>query len=381
MQIDELLDFIKQVLEKRFPNNSEKQKIEYPHLDKKINFACPICGDSTKKAGKKRGNIYLDSESYKCFNDGCFAYMSLSEFIVKMCHDYGISFPDFLMSETTTSTTTKSPHTVNSSNKLINILNAEPSSFISIDQLIDRFSLLRLDEVPIESSAFTYLDNRNITEVPDFFEYVYSDASDDKIYIVNIDRRSNKILGLSIRYIVENESFGSKYNIKTYDDLCKFFPEIKISQELKSDINFLNNYFNILNIDFSKPIRLTEGQFDSMFVYNTIATSGVMKARQILSTLGATSKIQIIFDRDKAGKTEILNMIKLGYSVFLWNKVTFELHKLYQDELDYFEINRIKDINDLYTFMKTKNISLTIKSFNEFLNTMFSDSILDIIYI
>ena len=63
-------DFIKDVLKKRFSDNKIKQTLDDSDSDK-LNFACPYCGDSNKDSSKKRGNFYLSSNTYKCFNDGC----------------------------------------------------------------------------------------------------------------------------------------------------------------------------------------------------------------------------------------------------------------------------------------------------------------------
>ena len=48
---------------KRFPTNSNPDR---------LNFACPICGDSERTLSKKRGNLYFKNMQYICFNsDGC----------------------------------------------------------------------------------------------------------------------------------------------------------------------------------------------------------------------------------------------------------------------------------------------------------------------
>jgi predicted RNA-binding Zn-ribbon protein involved in translation (DUF1610 family) len=36
----------------------------------KISFACPYCGDSATNSRKKRGNVFLESMTYHCFNCG-----------------------------------------------------------------------------------------------------------------------------------------------------------------------------------------------------------------------------------------------------------------------------------------------------------------------
>ena len=61
MTIEEITAFVETVLRKRFHDVLEKQKID-GSSDRKLNFACPICGDSQKKVSKKRGNLYLDTK-------------------------------------------------------------------------------------------------------------------------------------------------------------------------------------------------------------------------------------------------------------------------------------------------------------------------------
>jgi len=49
--------------------------MEYLPADKvrvgdKLNFRCPLCGDSRKSLSKKRGFYYLKNSSFFCFNCG-----------------------------------------------------------------------------------------------------------------------------------------------------------------------------------------------------------------------------------------------------------------------------------------------------------------------
>ena len=96
MKVEEITAFLETLLRKKFHDVPEKQKIE-EHSSRKLNFACPICGDSEKKVSKKRGNLYLDTGAYKCFNDGCMAYMPIGEFVARMSKEHGIMLPSFLL--------------------------------------------------------------------------------------------------------------------------------------------------------------------------------------------------------------------------------------------------------------------------------------------
>jgi hypothetical protein len=172
-----------------------------------------------------------------------------------------------------------------------------------------------------------------------------------------------------------------KYIIKTYTDLAKIFLQKSIPKQLVEDANFLNNYFNILNVDFAQPILIAEGQFDSLLLNNCIASSGVTKAKNILSSLGAKGSIRIVFDRDKAGKTQMMNLIKQGYSVFLWNKAISEARKWCTGDSDVIKLSGIKDINDLFSFVCKKDPAYTLADFNSWIKGNFSETVYDMVYL
>lgn len=374
MKVEEITAFVETLLRKKFHDVPEKQKID-GSSDRKLNFACPICGDSQKKVSKKRGNLYLDTKHYKCFNDGCMAYMSLAEFVAKMSREHGIMLPSFLLEESYEPVV----KVKKTENQLIRFITSDTSQLVTLTDVINRFSLKRLDQVPETSAAFQYIKHRNLTLIQDYGDCLYTDSQDNKVFIFNFDRRSGKLLGFAIRSLDPNSD--RKYIIKSYSDLREIFSQMGLSGQLIEDANFLNNYFNILNIDFSRPIRMTEGQFDSMFVRNAIATSGASKARSIFADLGAKSATQVIFDRDKAGKTQMMNFIKQGYSVFLWNKAIADLKRKYNQKADLIELTEVKDINDLFNFIQARDPENSLDSFNDWLDGYFSDSIFDMAYL
>lgn len=373
MKRDEIVYFVKLLLSKRFHDSFEKQQIDDSN-DRKLNFACPICGDSKKKASKKRGNLYFDTEAYKCFNDGCMAYMSLGEFVAKMSKEHGIMLPSFIADIEYHPVKIKRDGT-----PLLRFMTSDTSELITISEVINRFSLIRLDQVEDQTKALSYVQKRNLHLIEDFGDFLYTDQSDNKVLIFNFDRRSGRLLGFSIRNLDPNAE--RKYIIKSYTDLANIFVQKDIDHDLVEDANYLNNYFNILNVDFSKPICLTEGQFDSLFLYNCIATTGVTKARSILSSLGAKASIRVLFDKDKAGKDEMLSLMKQGYSVLLWNKLISDLKPMCLGTPELIRLTHIKDINDLFTFIGERKTNFTVDDFNELLFDYFSDSVYDIAYL
>lgn len=373
MKREEIVHFVETLLRKRFHDVLEKQKID-ESSDRKLNFACPICGDSEKKVSKKRGNLYLDTGAYKCFNDGCMAYMTLAEFVAKMSKEHGIMLPSFVLESEY-----KPVKQHRDDNQLIRFLTSDTGKLVTITDVINRFGLKRLDQVDDGSRALNYLKGRDLDLVEDFGDCLYSDASDNKVFIFNFDRRSGRLLGFSMRSL--NPDAERKYIIKTYTDLANIFLQKDLPKQTIDDANFLNNYFNILNIDFSKPVLLAEGQFDSLLLDNCIATSGVSKAKSIMSNLGAKQGLRIIFDRDRAGKVQMMNFVKQGYSVFLWNKAIAELKKSSQSSQEFIEINGIKDINDLFSFLRNREPGYTLKRFNSWISSHFSETVYDMVYL
>lgn len=365
--------FIQDLLKKRFPDNRLKQMI-YDAGDK-LNFACPYCGDSAHDSKKKRGNLYPDKGFYKCYNDGCGVKVDLPKFISKFSLKYSLGVPDLKSSDVKwVATTTKKKR-----GSLIELLINKNATdhLLRIDYLAERFSLIPCEEADPNSKVGQFIKNRELVNLHSFNECSYFDIADDKIYLFNLDHRSGKVLGFAVRRL-ENE-FGPKYLIKNYSELKKSGLVKNIEDDLLSDIDTVNNYFNVLNVNFSKPIIVTEGQIDSMFLDNSIATTGISKSKLLLDNLLSKSNTLILFDSDSAGKSQSVSLIKDGYRVFLWNRVFKDLCVKYGVTSQ--KAKSIKDINDLFIFMRKYESDLTIVNFNTFILQYFSDSHFDLLWV
>jgi hypothetical protein len=365
--------FIQDLLKKRFPDNRLKQMI-YDAGDK-LNFACPYCGDSAHDSKKKRGNLYPDKGFYKCYNDGCGVKVDLPKFISKFSLKYSLGVPDLKSSDVKwVATTTKKKR-----GSLIELLINKNATdhLLRIDYLAERFSLIPCEEADPNSKVGQFIKNRELFNLHSFNECSYFDIADDKIYLFNLDHRSGKVLGFAVRRL-ENE-FGPKYLIKNYSELKKSGLVKNIEDDLLSDIDTVNNYFNVLNVNFSKPIIVTEGQIDSMFLDNSIATTGISKSKLLLDNLLSKSNTLILFDSDSAGKSQSVSLIKDGYRVFLWNRVFKDLCVKYGVTSQ--KAKSIKDINDLFIFMRKYESDLTIVNFNIFILQYFSDSHFDLLWV
>ena len=366
-----IIDFCKDVLIKRFPNDRAKQKINESSV--KLNFACPFCGDSERSSHKKRGNLHLDTNTYKCFNDGCMIWMELPKFVSTLAEKYELNIPTIQDS--------KVEFTLNTTHKsfLVEFLiNQEShSNLLSFIEIVNRFSLFPCSSADENSKIGKYVRSRELIGLPLFEKTCYYDSRQDKIYLFNLDMKSDKIIGFSTRDINPSAT-GLRYKIKGYKELKENGLVTKLSDEYIQKVDIINSYFNILNLDFTKDITLTEGQIDAMFIYNCAATTGVTKSKLLLNSLPLTENIRILFDNDKAGIEQSIQYLKLGYRVFLWSKLVVDLKRKFNK--DTYEIkNKLKDINDLYKFLKIRDSSLNYDKFNTIINDYFSNSPYDLL--
>lgn len=371
-----VVKFVEDVLKKRFPGDPLRQKINDTDEDK-LNFACPYCGDSLTDPNKKRGHLYLSTQTYKCYNDGCSTWVPLEKFISKFALKYTLGVPGVEKKKVEYKPATS----IKKKGFLIEFLiNREVGKQLLVfSEVVDRFSLIPCKDAEADSPIGIFIEKRKINKLPVFEQSCYYDSRQDKVYIFNLDIKSGKVIGFALRRI--NDDYpGPKYDIKNYTEFKKNGLVPDLDEDFITQVNSLNNYFNILNINFTQKITITEGQIDSMFVRNCIATTGVTKSKQLLASLVTKENSRIFFDNDRAGKEASIELLMKGYSVFLWNLLITDLRKTYPALTK--EINtKVKDINDLFRFMLNRQPSLTFNEFNETLDKYFSDSAFDLLLV
>ena len=336
-------DKIQEILNNKHQNRLKRQIVNYPN---RLNFACPICGDSKKNAHKKRGNVYFKNMRYKCFN--CGVSMSLTDFFKEM-------------------NVNLDPNTLLDINKQID--EYKHSSFSSTTAITD-FSLdkiLTLSELterlntniqykifdfkPIDGNSRVgkYLKiERKIPDLSKFYQAIYK--PNDKYttpVLVNLNFSGNYILGFQIRNL--NTSKERRfYKIYNFEDLYNFFPDKEpLTEEEKVRYNKLSYCYNILNVDFGHVITLFEGYIDSVFFPNSIGLVGTNTDYSFL--LDESIDVRFFFDNDYAGLKKTREMLMKGYKVFLWDKFLHDLAKRSKNPtLMYYKLKKeLTDLNKL----------------------------------
>jgi transcription elongation factor Elf1 len=85
----------------------------------------------------------------------------------------------------------------------------------------------------------------------------------------------------------------------------------------KNALSDLRPIYNYYEADFTKPVIITEGPIDSMFIENAVALLGTKYMPELLD---AIPQKYFIYDNDKAGRDQALIELEKGQYVFMWKK-------------------------------------------------------------
>ena len=365
----DLQDFIQEVLDCEF-SDPQKRKIEEKRDG--YRFACPFCGDSLTVASKKRGNIFLNSKAFKCFNDGCMVWMPLKKFVSVMADKHDIDISE-LEIDFEPEQGGYEKHERIEGNDIMKFLSDTGAlgTMLDLEYVRDRFSLIDVRSLHSNSKVRQFMQKRLLYNIPGVGEYIFADNTDSVIFIFNYHKPSGKIISLATRKIEYK-----KYKVIPYSHICENL-HIEPVAEHAGFIDQIGEYFNLLNVDFTKPIKITEGQIDSMFLSNACALQGITKSMFILDWV-PNDNVWTMFDRDKGGIGVSVREIMAGRRVFMWSMLMRNLKRKYSPDIP--ELRKIKDTNDLYVFLHVRT-ELPIWRFDMLVNEYFTSSKFDMIYL
>lgn len=221
-----------------------------------FNFSCPFCGDSQKNLRKARGYIYAraDEYFYMCHNCGQSTnFYSFLKFVDPVKHREWV-MERFVQKRT--------GRTQNRS-EIADTLVPERKEELML-------SLHTVDMLPDEHYAKQYIQNRKIPER--FWSELYYTDNFKKFMDDFFPEHGKEGLLSDARIVLPHTNFDGDYThivgraLENADKTLRY----QIVRILKDEGKAFG--LHRLSKDFNEPVYITEGQFDSLFLPNAVAS-------------------------------------------------------------------------------------------------------------
>lgn len=351
MELSRVEDLVRTVLSKEFRGDPARQIIY--KAGNRLNFSCPYCGDSVKEAKKKRGNFYLDTLSYKCYNGGCGIFKDSATF-----------FKDFSVYSKLSGEEREQIRGVleeNRNKRKVSYGKIDVGLFFEndINEIIiprsEFISKLKLQEV--QGSQIQRYIQRRSQRIDSRFAW---DQKWQKLYLFNLTP-DEKIVGLQVRNM---ESIKGSTKYLTYK-LSGIYEKIlrETNQEIidkAREVDPISSVFGIGTLDFSRDITIFEGPMDSWLWENSVGLCSLENRFPF-----DVDNKRFWYDWDKPGIQKSIDLLGEGQTVFNWGKFLEENN---------ITKNRKWDLNDLVIHLRTTGKK--IKRFDNY----FTNDVLDLRY-
>ena len=348
---DDLKERIKSVLKQiAVQEHSAPNKQLLKDMPGRIVLACPYCGDSHTDDTKKRGNLYWDTLQYHCYNCGQHTNVH------SMAKDFGVR--------------------LGQSQDTFDVIDFIQSNKMKVKQAdaLQHDILKKLNDIAITIDDFKRFASAKEIEPGDWIwfklkerllhnraeEFLYSDKS-KKLWILNFGANGN-IIGAQSRRM---QGYGQRY--LTYD-IGKLYEEMQrehgLTEEELARVNKASTLFGIMQLNFQRAVTIFEGPLDAKFMTNSLALATAGRTTEEFDEMAT---VRYMFDNDATGKKKMMEKLKKGRPVFMWQKF------LQDFKLDTYDI---KDLNDL--MLKCYELK---SSAHKKINDYFTASSLDLWYI
>ena len=279
-----------------------------------FNFRCPHCGDSQKSKTKARAYLYRVKNDmfFKCHN--CGQGQNLANFI---------KFVDPKLYESYLLERYKKSAPATPKPKF----DFKPTKFTSQTPIDD---LKSIKDLPEDHPARLYCDNRKIPEK--YFDKLF--LSDKFMTLVNeVKPNTYKITKDHPRLIIPFYDTTGKvfaFQGRAFGKEQPKYLTIKLDENKQK-------VYGLDKVNFQKPIYITEGPIDSLFIDNCLAAGG---ADLFLKNKIPNENITYIFDNEPRNKEIVKRMYKVieqDFNVVIWP-----------------EDLQLKDVNDMIMSGLTK---------------------------
>ncbi len=330
MDINRVQSLVQDILASEFPNDARRQKVYVS--GNRLNFSCPYCGDS-KSGHKKRGNFYLDTLSFKCYNGGCSIFKDGITFLKDFRKFDNLNSGEktdilFQIRENKEKRVTRYGDF-----DVFEVLDGDFSDIvIPRSFLMKKLSLVSVIGTEIEG----YIRSRN--QVPD--DRFLWDAYGKRIFILNLTKDKN-ILGLQTRNMESRYPGSSKYLTYKLSGIWTKMLKATDSEFIEKTYRLdpISSIFGIGTVNLSLPVTVFEGPLDSFLYPNSIATCSVENKVPF-----EMDGLRFWDDWDDAGRSKSTERLMNGEFVFNWGKFLAD-HSI--------STNGKWDLNDLVNYLRS----------------------------
>ena len=263
----------------------------------KINFRCPVCGDSQKSRSKSRGWLLESKNAFHYYCHNCGASQGFSFFLKSIDQ---LLYNDYVAEKFMANTSIKDSEPDANQfkteapkfNKTNPLLKIKKVSQLKHDHPIKKYIQKR--QIPPQHHYRLYYARHFKTWIngiiPNKFDHVGKD--EPRLVIPFLDQNGN-CFGVSARGF---DPKGIRYITIMFDERPKIF--------------------GLDKVDFSQPYYIVEGAIDSFFLENAIAMNGAEGNGN-----AAGDNAIYVFDaepRNKEIHKRMEKVIKAGYKVCIW---------------------------------------------------------------
>lgn len=342
---------IQKILNRVFADDYSKQRLKVKYSS--INCACPYCNDSATDSTKKRGNFILVgpcSGFYKCFNCGHFTngIQFFKDFNITLSPEVETYIKELNKNFELSRNPRKNQFDLSAftgNKKDFNKIDLSLVDLIYDYEEVEKFAVSKqtlyankkFSIIPLQQSieAQNYLKSRNQLYPVNFQKFGYI-PDKNALVIFNLTLNGN-VIGFQYRFLDQN----IKNRYRTYKTSRIWNDLLGIEKEVPEKIDKISTMFNIMLVDFNRPIICLEGPLDSMLIPNSIATSSAS-----INPPDILEDYYYMYDSDQAGNKEAIKKLSHGEYVFLWSKLKEDLNLPVQHKWDWNEVHNWLKLHD-----------------------------------
>ena len=265
----------------------------------KINFRCPLCGDSQKSRSKARGWLLESKNTFHYYCHNCGSSQGFSFFLRGID---SLLYKDFVAERFIANTDVKEETTSDDQfktnapkfNKQNPLRKIKKISQLKHDHAVKRYIQRR--QIPPQHHYRLYYAQKFKTWINEIIPNKFQNVGKDepRLVIPFLDANGN-CFGVSARVFDPN---GIRYITIMFEDRPKIF--------------------GLDKVDFNQPYHIVEGAIDSFFLQNAVAMAGAEGTTKGVENL---DNAVFVFDaepRNKEIHKRMEKVIKAGYNLCIW---------------------------------------------------------------